>query len=591
MRVLEPLAAPPAGTAGRLADRADAVAVWAPDAHTVELDVEGETLSMERDARGWWHAPLEPNRSYGFRVDGGDVRPDPRAERLAQGVHGPASRFDPTSFDWSDGGFVPSAWSQAVIYELHVGTFTQAGTFEAAIERLDDLVGLGVTHVELMPVAAFPGRFGWGYDGVGLFAVHEAYGGPEALCRFVDACHRRGLGAILDVVYNHLGPEGNYWGVFGPYFTDRVHTPWGAAVNLDGPGCDEVRRLITDNAVWWLDGFHFDGLRLDAIHALEDKSAVHLLEELRDEVDAATSRPRLLIAESDLNDPRVVTPKASGGLGMDAQWADDLHHALHAKLTGESAGYYQDFGGWASVAKGLRSPYVIDGRHAAFRNRRHGRPAGDAGGHRFVVYDQTHDQVGNRARGDRLHHICGEDRALLAAALTLTSPGVPMLFMGEEWAASSPFPFFCDFQDPNLKKAVKKGRREEFKSFGWNPDRIPDATDPETFRRAVLDWSERDGGPHRRVLDGFRTLLRIRREHPELTDGDRSQVQVGFDEAQEWIHVCRGRIHVVAALAPVALDLPADQVLYASKPVRLEAGRLELPADGVAVCRSTNGPT
>ena len=569
--------------------------VWAPAAQKVDLVTDAGRSSMSPDGDGHWWGQLPTfDTPYGFSLDGGPTRPDPRAERLSDGVHGPCRRFDPGTFHWNDQGFRAVPLSAAVIYELHVGTFSTEGTFDGVVSHLDHLIDLGVTHVELMPVASFPGQHGWGYDGVGLFAVHEPYGGPEGLCRMVDACHRRGLGVILDVVYNHLGPEGNYLAEFGPYFTDRVHTPWGNAVNLDDRGCEPVRRFFLDNVRWWLEGFHLDGLRLDAVHAFEDRSALPFLEQMSCEVaalEAQVGRPLVLIAESDLNDPRIVRPRQAHGLGMDAQWADDLHHALHAQLTGEDEGYYQDFGGWGPVAKGLRSPYVIDGVHSSFRQRRHGRP-NDAPGHRFVVYAQTHDQVGNRAAGERLHQLCGVEGALAAAALVLTSPGVPMLFMGEEWAASSPFAFFCDFEDPKLRRAVRDGRRREFAAFGWSPDRVLDPVDPSTFEQSRLDWTELERPEHSRVLEAYRTLVRLRRRLPELTDGDWSAVEVDWSERH--LRVRRGRVRVAVASSEVTLNGEPEgaELWLASHPgVRLDGGSLFLPAASTAVYGTTRNPS
>jgi maltooligosyltrehalose trehalohydrolase len=540
---------------------------------------------------GWWtrtEAAKTPVR-YAFSIDGGDPRPDPRAPRLPAGVHGPAETFEPEGFGWSDAGFRAVPLGNGLVYELHVGTFTREGTFEAVIGRLDYLRGLGVTHVELMPVASFPGRYGWGYDGVGLFAPHEPYGGPDGLCRLIDACHARDLAVIIDVVYNHLGPEGNYLAEFGPYFTDRHHTPWGDAVNLDGPESDEVRRFFLDNASMWLRDYHADGLRLDAIHALTDTSAIHFLEELAEETDkleAETGRPLVLIAESDLNDPRVIRPRAAHGLGMHAQWTDDFHHALHARLTGERQGYYADFGSLDHVAKSLERAFVVDGSYSRFRRRRHGRPPGGASGRRFVVYGQTHDQVGNRAAGDRIGHLVSAGRVRVLAALVLTSPFVPMLFMGEEWAASSPFQFFADFEDEGLRTAVSEGRRCEFAAFGWEAADVPDPIDPETFVRSRLDWSELVGPGHAEVLAWYRRLIALRRALPELTDGRLDAVRVTADDAQGTLVVERGRVTIAVNVGDrtASIDRP-DGALALAYPDDIDpaAAPLTLPPDSVAV--------
>jgi maltooligosyltrehalose trehalohydrolase len=477
------------------------------------------------------------------------------------------------------------------MYELHVGTFTSAGTFEGAIERLDYLRDLGITHVELMPVVEFPGRRGWGYDGVDLWAPHHAYGGPAGLKRLVDACHARGLAVVLDVVYNHLGPTGNYLGRFGPYFTDRYRTPWGEAINFDGPGSDEVRRFVCDNARMWCRDYHVDGLRIDAVHAIVDTSAVHVLEQLAEEVHALAGelgRRLLVIAESDLNDPRVIRGREAGGYGLDAQWADDVHHALHTVLTGERDGYYADFGELADLAKALERAFVYDGRYSSVRRRRHGRAPVGVPGHRFVVSLQNHDQVGNRARGERLGHLVGVERLKVGAALLLTAPFVPLLFQGEEWAASTPFQYFTDHEDPNLARAAREGRQREFAAFGWKPEDIPDPQAPETFARSTLDWSELGEEPHASVLDWYRQLIRLRRAVPWLRDGRLDQTRVRFDEAAQWLALDRGPLTVACNLgiqrARVPVDSRATRLRLASDAhARLVPGGLELPADSVAV--------
>lgn len=566
--------------------------VWAPKPERVELVLGEERHSMSRSANGWWRTDLEvPKRPvrYGFSLDGGPAIPDPRAPRLPDGVHALGEVYDPSVFSWTDAGFRAAPLSSALIYELHVGTFSETGTFDGVIERLDHLIDLGVTHVELMPVNTFPGARGWGYDGVGLFAPHEPYGGPDGLCRLIDACHQRGLGVIIDVVYNHLGPEGNYLGQFGPYFTDRYHTPWGEAVNLDGRGSDEVRRFFLDNAIMWMRDYHADGLRIDAIHAFADESAKHLLEEMAEEkeaLEAEVGRPLVLIAESDLNDPKVVRSREAGGYGMDAQWTDDFHHAMHALLTDERQGYYEDFGRLSQVAESIERAFVIDGQYASFRGRRHGRPVGDLGGHRFVVYGQTHDQVGNRAVGDRISHLVSEGRTRAVAALVLTSPFVPMLFMGEEWAATSRFQFFSDFGDDHLKRAVRDGRRREFEDFGWRAEDIPDPQDEATFACSRLRWSELIEPGHAEMLRWYRSLIELRRRFPELTDGRRDRVRVRCSDPEGWLTVSRGRVSLAINVGPRPVVLPpvSGQVVTAfPDSVSSDAHGLVLPSDGVAV--------
>ena len=517
-------------------------AVWAPDASSVALVVDGAEHRMQRvvervDAPGdeqrlgWWttEVDLADGTDYAFAVDGGEPRPDPRSAWQPHGVHGMSRVVDTSRLTWTDDDWTGFALPSAVLYELHVGTFTPAGTFDAAIERLDHLVDLGITAVEVMPVNAFPGEHGWGYDGVGLYAVQDSYGGPHAMARFVDACHGRGIGVVLDVVYNHLGPDGNHLEEFGPYFTDRYDTPWGQAVNLDDAWSDHVRRFVVDNALRWLRDFHVDALRLDAVHALFDESAVHVLEQLAAEVDALEAelgRSLQLIAESELNDPRIVTDRDRLGYGLDASWSDDLHHAIHTLVTDERDGYYVDFDGAEDVVRALEHGWVYDGRWSPYRQRSHGRPLPDGlPSTRLVGFVQNHDQVGNRARGERLGQVVADPGLLAgAAALLLTAPQVPMLFMGEEWGASTPFPYFTDHQEPELQDAVREGRRSEFAMFGWAPEDVLDPEDPATFEAARLRWEEREQGAHARLLAWYRDLVTLRRAVPVLTDGDRGAV-------------------------------------------------------------------
>ncbi|HUG40096.1 MAG TPA: malto-oligosyltrehalose trehalohydrolase [Longimicrobiales bacterium] len=547
--------------------------VWAPAAERVELVIGEERRPMTPGAGGWWRLAVPaagPATDYAYALDGGPARPDPRSRWQPAGVHGPSRVVDLSGLEWQAGwrGFhLPSA----VLYELHIGTFTREGTFAAAIDRLDHLVELGVTAVSVMPVNAFPGRHGWGYDGVGLWAVHEPYGGPAGLAAFVDGCHTRGLGVILDVVYNHLGPSGNYLGEFGPYFTDRYANPWGMAVNFDQAWSDEVRRFFIDNALMWLRDYRIDGLRLDAVHAIVDTSAVHFLEELAGDVErlaGRVGRPLWLIPESDLNDPRLLWSPERGGYGLHAQWSDDLHHALHAVLTGERGGYYDDFGRLEDIASALRRAYVYDGRHSSHRGRRHGRPADGLAGWRFLAYLQNHDQVGNRATGDRIGAIAGTDLQKVGAALVLTSPFIPMLFQGEEWAASTPFQYFTDHDAPELAEAVRKGRREEFVAFGWAAEEVPDPQDPDTFLRSRLAWAERLEEPHAGVERWYRQLLALRRARTGLRDGRREDVTVRADEDAGTLVVRRGDIAVCCNLSGAERAIgalgPRPRILLAS---------------------------
>ncbi len=569
--------------------------VWAPLATAVDVDLGTRREPMRPTVGGWWSAEPDVGHgdAYGFRLDGGDPLSDPRALWLPDGVHGLARAYDHSRFAWTDQEWPGRPLAGSVVYELHVGTFTPGGTLDAAVDRLDHLVELGVDLVELMPLAAFDGRHGWGYDGVALWAVHEPYGGPDALKRFVDACHRRGLGVLLDVVYNHLGPSGNYLARFGPYFTDAHRTPWGDAVNLDQPGSDGTRAFLLDNAESWLRDFHLDGLRLDAVHELTDVRALTLLEELTARVDALAgvlARPLSLVAESDRNDPQVVLPRAEHGLGLAAQWDDDLHHAVHAAVTGERLGYYADFGSLGAVAKTLTGAFFHDGTWSSFRGRHHGRPVDTCvlPGHRFVVALQTHDQVGNRAAGDRISGGLSPGLLRVASALVLTSPFTPMLFMGEEWAASTPWAFFSSFPDPLLGRAVTEGRRREFGAHAWGDD-VPDPQDPATFAASVLDWAEPAQEPHASVLGWYRALLALRRAEPDLRDARLDRVAVAFDEPGRWLVVTRGGLRVAANLSAesrvVPLHATPAEVLLASSPPGLLAHSVELAAESVAVVR------
>ncbi|SEG90810.1 maltooligosyl trehalose hydrolase [Thermomonospora echinospora] len=578
--------------------------VWAPEAGRVEVET-GEDgarhlMGPVEGRPGWWAAKVPEaghGTDYGFVLDGGEVLPDPRSRWQPHGVHGRSRVYEHDRFPWHDQGWHGRPLPGGVLYELHVGTFTPEGTFDAAVGRLDHLVELGVDFVELLPVAAFPGRHGWGYDGVDLWAVHEPYGGPDGLKRFVDACHAKGLAVVLDVVYNHLGPSGNYLGNYGPYFTPAHQTPWGQAVNFDQADSDEVRTFVIENALAWLRDFHLDGLRLDAVHAIADGRAVHLLEELSARVDALAAhlgRELVLIAESDLNDPRLVTPREAGGHGLDAQWSDDFHHALHAALTGERQGYYCDFGPLAVLAKALTEVFVHDGAWSTFRGRRHGRPVDRlrTPAHRFLGYLQNHDQIGNRATGDRLP--AGLDAGLLkvGAALVLTAPFTPMLFMGEEWGAATPWCYFTDHTEPELARAVTEGRRREFARHGWGAGEVPDPQAVETFRSSVLDWAEPGRPPHRELLAWHRDLIALRRRLPDLTDPRLTEVAVEYDEAARWLVLRRGTVYVAASfgsgktVAPVSGDL-----LLASDPgIAVDAGSVTLPGASVAILAAAPGP-
>ena len=571
--------------------------VWAPLASQVRLSVGDEIVEMTRAQGDWWRpsGPVPDGEvDYGYLVDSADTPvPDPRSRRQPDGVHGRSRTVG--SFDWTDDGWHGRPLPGSTIYELHVGTFTPEGTLDAAIERLDHLVGIGVGFVEVMPVNAFNGPHGWGYDGVLWSAVHEQYGGPAAYARFVDACHARGLGVIQDVVHNHLGPSGNYLGLFGPYLVDG-DTPWGDQVNLDQEGSHEVRRLILDSVRSWFTDLHVDGLRLDAVHALVDSSPVHLLEEMAGEVAALaahTGKPLFLVAESDLNDPHLVTPREGGGYGLDAQWSDDFHHALHVALTGETEGYYADFEPLGALAKVLRRGFFHDGTWSSFRGRDHGVPldVDRVPGWRLVVAHQNHDQVGNRARGDRLTETLDDDRLAVAALLTLASPFTPMLFMGEEWGASTPFAFFTSHPEPDLGRAVSEGRLGEFARMAWDTAAVPDPQDPATFTSSTLDWSERETPRGRVLLAAYRRLAELRRTLPALTDPDLRHVDVDHDEDARWLVVRRGSgvdgVVVAVNLGPAPAAVPLGDVELSCAFATPGAGL----AEGDAVAASVTLPS
>lgn len=570
--------------------------VWAPLPKNVELQLGGERRPMKKGPDGWWTAEepvAHPGVDYGFVLDGEGPWPDPRSAWQPNGIDGLSRPVSHNDFHWTDEGWQAPPLSSAVIYELHVGTFTPEGTFDAIVDKLDHLVGLGITHVELMPVNEFSGSHGWGYDGVDLYAPHHAYGGPEGLKRLVNACHGRGLAVLLDVVYNHLGPAGNYLAKYGPYFTQRYSSPWGQALNFDDAECGEVRRFFCDNALMWLRDYHFDGLRIDAVHAILDFSAIPFLEQLAIEVEklgAKLNRRFVLIPESDLNDPRLLWDHERGGFGLDAQWSDDFHHSLHALLTGETNGYYADFGSLGDLARALQHAFVYQGEYSKFRRRPHGRPTTGLDGSRFLGFMQNHDQVGNRAKGERSGRLMSEGRLKIAAALVLTSPFIPMLFQGEEWGASTPFPYFTDHQDPKLGEMVRQGRRREFAAQGWNAADIPDPQSPATFASAKLNWTESLQSTHADLLDWHRRLIVLRQTEPALTDGRMDRVKVRFDETERWLVVERGPFLVACNIGKQskAIHLTGGEyrMLMASVPVeKSRNGEVVLPPDSVAVLR------
>ena len=587
--------------------------VWAPGATRVDVVLADERRALVADGGGWWahDVDLPHGTDYALSVDGGEARPDPRSAWQPHGVHAASRVFDPDRYAWR------SSWAGIdvrghVLYELHVGTFTAAGTLAAAVDHLDELVSLGVDVVELLPLAPFDGELGWGYDGVDPYGVHEVYGGPAALQNFVDEAHARGLGVCLDVVHNHLGPSGNYLSTFGPYFTSTHQTPWGDAVNLDADGSHEVRRWVVDSVLRWFTDFRVDALRLDAVHELRDDSATHVLAQLSDEVAAlsdALGRPLSLVAETDLNDPVSVAATTDGGWGMTGQWADDVHHAIHALVTGERHGYYVDFGSAPTLRKALTGAFVHDGTLSTFRGVPWGAPVpAGTDGHRFVVSVQNHDQVGNRGLGDRPSERLPVGALAVEAALLLLSPFTPMLFMGEEWGARTRWQYFADHPDPELARAVREGRRGEFGGHGWaalyGPDaQIPDPGARSTFEDSRLDRGEVDDPERAALRDWYRLLVGLRRSVPDLVSGDLAATDLTWDgpEAADgpWHGVLvlrRGRAHVVLALgdgdAQVAVPGGDELVVAASwgEPVRPSPDVLHVRAPSVTVLTPAAAP-
>ena len=521
---------------------------------------------MQRDALGYHRVLVEQaeaGTNYFYRLDESHDRPDPASRFQPEGVHGPSRLVDLDRFQWTDSDWKGLALEDSIFYELHVGTYTAAGTFEALLAHLDGLAALGVNTIELMPVAQFPGNRNWGYDGVYPFAVQNSYGTPRDLQNLVNAAHARGLAVTLDVVYNHLGPEGNYLHEYGPYFTDRYHTPWGAALNFDGPDSDQVRHFFIHNALGWLQNFHMDALRLDAIHGIFDASAFPFLAQLSvavNSLSARLGRQMHLIAESDLNDSRVIRPKEQCGLGIDAQWSDDFHHSVHTLLTPERCGYYADFGGVQHLAKTVRNGWYYDGQYSPYRRRKHGNSPAGLPPWKFVVCNQNHDQVGNRALGERLSQLTSFEGLKLAAGATLLSPFVPLMFMGEEYGDTAPFQYFTSHSDAQLAEAVRQGRREEFSSFAWK-DQIPDPQAESTFAASKLRHSLLQEEPHATLWRFYRMLLRFRYEQAfsrarrrriKEYEASRTLILVYETEANPWAVL----LHFSSAHEPIRLDLP-----------------------------------
>jgi maltooligosyltrehalose trehalohydrolase len=546
--------------------------VWAPGAGVVRFVIDGVAQAAVRESDGRWRCPneLEPGQRYFVQVDEQPPVADPRALDLPDGLDGPARVFDPTTVAWTDAEYRPVPWSDAVVYELHVGTFTQAGTLDAAADKLEHFVDLGVTHVELMPVSTFPGERGWGYDGVFPYSVHAAYGGPAALVRFVDAAHARGLAVLLDVVYNHLGPGAERLSCVAPYFATDKPTPWGPSFDLQRA---EVRSYLRDNARGWLRDFHLDGLRLDAVQVIEDEHEPHILAELADDarrLSQQTGRPYVLIAETIFNDRHMVESRDDGGYGLDAHWHEDFHHALQAALTGERSGYYADYGSLETLATILRTGYWFDGtRASAFHGQTFGASPAGLHGRQLQSYLQTHDQVGNRPDGARIHVLAGEAGARIGSALTLLGPFVPMLFQGEEWGASSPFHFFCD-HGPLLGTQVREGRRRDLAHFGFDTAAMLDPEDPDTRDRCVLDWGERDHDPHASMLAWYRRLIAIRKSQGAV---DPKDVTVEYDASARWLVMRNGPVEVVADFASPQVTVRVDGRVELASPSVVDDGR------------------
>lgn len=568
--------------------------VWAPKPELVRLDVDGAVHAMTRAKDGWWHTTVDtaPDARYGYLLDDDPtVLPDPRSARQPDGVHERSQLWDPEHATWTDDHWPGKAVAGAVIYELHIGTFTAAGTFDSAIEKLDYLVDLGIDFVELMPVNSFAGTHGWGYDGVLWYSVHEPYGGPDGLVRFIDACHARGLGVLIDAVFNHLGPSGNYLPRFGPYLSSASN-PWGEGINIADADSDEVRHYIIGCALRWMRDFHADGLRLDAVHALVDTTAVHILEELATETDwlsRQVGRPLSLIAESDLNDPRLITPRDQAGYGITAQWDDDIHHAIHTAVSGERQGYYADFGSLDTLARTLRRGFFHAGTYSSFRRRRHGRPLDTARipATRLLAYTCTHDQVGNRALGDRPSQNLAAGQLAIKAALALGSPYTAMLFMGEEWGAQTPFQFFSSHPEPELARATVEGRKAEFAQHGWDADDIPDPQDPQTFQRSKLDWDEPSSGDHAGLLQLYRDLIALRHNEPDLADPWLDHLVVDYDENERWIILRRNRIAIACNLGIEATSVPVSgELVLAWDSPNIGAEATLLPGQSFAILRA-----
>jgi maltooligosyltrehalose trehalohydrolase len=547
--------------------------VWAPRAEEVAVKLITEIeryLPMQKDEKGYWHASMKdvsPGTLYCYALNGERERPDPSSFFQPEGVHKPSQIFDHSAFQWQDGIWQGIPLSKMIIYEIHIGTFSENGTFHDAVSRLDDLSGLGINTIEIMPVAQFPGERNWGYDGVYPFAVQNSYGGPEGLKMFVNECHRKGIAVILDVVYNHLGPEGNYLWDYGPYFTDHYKTPWGQAINFDGPYSNDVREYFIQNALYWLRDFHIDALRLDAIHGIYDMSAKPFLSDLSERVEHFSrerGRKYYLVAESDLNNAFAAKPALSGGYGLDGLWCDDFHHSLHSLLSGESNGYYVDFGEIDHLTTALNEGFVYSGQYSLFRKRNHGNSSADLPAERLIVFSQNHDQAGNRPNGERLSRLVSFEGLKLAAGTVLVSPYVPLLFMGEEYGETAPFLYFVSHSDPGLNESVRRGRRKEFELLNSHEE-FPDPCSADTFVKSKIQWEKRNQGSNVIILNFYRELIRLRKTVPPLSHPDKNCLSVKSDAKNQLIIVERrkGSTHALIILnfnkSDIKIGNPAEE--------------------------------
>lgn len=532
--------------ANRLQDGSCRFLLWAPFARTIDVHILGNKERLEplrRLPKGYFEntfGDIEPETGYYYRIDGRYEYPDPASRSQLEGVHGPSMVTD-NNFKWSDKSWQGHKLHDYIIYELHTGTFTAEGTFDAIVLRLDALVETGITAIEIMPVAQFPGSRNWGYDGVYPFAVQDSYGGTEGLKRLVNACHAKGIAVVLDVVYNHIGPEGNYYNKFGPYFTERYRTPWGEPINFDGAYSDEVRRYFIENALYWFTDFHIDALRLDALHAIFDFSPRTFLEELAESVKKLgkqLGRRLYLIGESDANDRRLVRSPELGGYGLDAQWNDDFHHVVHVLLTGEKQGYYSDFGSVGQLEKSFCEGFVYSGQYSNYRQRRHGSSSREITAEHFVVFCQNHDQIGNRMEGDRLSHLISFEGLKLAAGVLMLAPFVPLIFMGEEYGETSPFQYFISHSDRALIDAVRNGRKQEFASFKHKGD-FPDPQDEATFQRCKINFEAGDEGQHRVLRNLYKTLISMRKTLPALRCLSKDNLETKAFENEKTLFVRR----------------------------------------------------